>query len=353
MFDLLGPAKRSTKAAGFEVNTDALKLERFEALWGRTDILLQPCDFTSEFVAHLATTGIISNKTALRELSQERDPAKMRQLAYEILDRIDSSGSLPELALWRTALSPHPVDRFVERPNVLNYRVTESLSDSDGATFRELIDIATNSSGVRQGAKRNPFDVRLGQGVADTVAEMLAVGSDLQMEENTASIFAALAADGSRGMLIGARNEAEALALPWPADEAARVAEDIDAGFMAVVPRKPVLLDGQQRLGWWRVHPTSGETIGVMDSGFHQAGTENSLLRSIHRFLLRFKINNFRHASTLRWMARESVRMSLRNRAALQLYNFVDRVIETLYFSIFFIGYSSAADHELVAFDAQ
>jgi hypothetical protein len=48
-----------------------------------------------------------------------------------------------------------------------------------------------------------------------------------------------------------------------------RVGADIDAGFMAVVPRKAVEIDGIQRVGWWRVHPLTGETIGVMDTGFH------------------------------------------------------------------------------------
>jgi hypothetical protein len=40
------------------------------------------------------------------------------------------------------------------------------------------------------------------------------------------------------------------------------------------------MLNGQQRVGWWRVHPTTGETIGVMDTGFHGA-TEDAVQRAL------------------------------------------------------------------------
>jgi hypothetical protein len=41
--------------------------------------------------------------------------------------------------------------------------------------------------------------------------------------------------------------------------------------------REPVLLDERQRVGWWRVDPGSGETIGVMDTGFNVALTEKEI----------------------------------------------------------------------------
>ena len=38
---------------------------------------------------------------------------------------------------------------------------------------------------------------------------------------------------------------------------------------MVVALRQPIVLHGIQRVGWWRVDPASGATIGVMDTGFH------------------------------------------------------------------------------------
>ena len=83
-----------------------------------------------------------------------------------------------------------------------------------------------------------------------------------------------MAVAGPNGKLIGAHHAAAVQELNWPADETARLTRDIDAGFVAVALRQPVLLHGDQRVGWWRVDPRSGETIGVMDTGFHQGLTD-------------------------------------------------------------------------------
>jgi hypothetical protein len=279
VFDLLGPARRASKASDFVGAADLRKLERFEALFGYTDILLQPCDFTDEFVVDLISAGIVANQAAMRELSQESDPAKVKEAASEILGQITSWGPLPSLVLWRSALAAQSADTFLDRPNVLSYRVGQAIVNADEPRFHALIDIASNITGARRGADRSPFEIRLRQGVADTVAEMLALGSELRMAENTASIFARLASEGSRGLLIAAHDQSAVEALPWPDDEAARVAADVESGYITLVPRKALLLDEQQRVGWWRVNPATGETIGVMDTGFHQA-TEDTITRA-------------------------------------------------------------------------
>jgi hypothetical protein len=270
VFDLLGPARRSAKASGFDPNTDALRLERFEALWSRTDILLQPCDFTEEFVAHLTSASIIANRETFKELSQERDPVRASRLGATIVDRVDAWGPLLDLALWRSALARQPSDWLIDRPNVLNYRVGRPVGDAGRAVQREMIDVSANAIGVRRGASSSAFQVRLEQGVADTVAEMLALGSDHRAAENTASIFAMSSAGAGAAVLVRPRDADAVRGLGWPVDTAARLVEDIGAGFMAVALKQPVVLRNRGRLGWWRVDPASGETIGVMDTGFHQ-----------------------------------------------------------------------------------
>ena len=280
VFDLLGPARRANQVSDFDGTADLRKLERFEALFSHTDILLQPCEFTDEFVAGLLSAGIVANQAAIRELSHESDPAKLKELASDARELITRWGPLPNLVLWRSALAGPSADAFLDRPNVLSFRMTQAVVDADEPGFRALIDIASNATGARQGAERSAFEVRLRQGVADTVAEMLALGSKLRMAENTASIFAQLASEGSRGLLVMARDQDAVHALPWPEDEAARVSADVESGYVALVPRKAVMLDGQQRVGWWRVNPVSGETIGVMDSGFHAAQTEDVIKRA-------------------------------------------------------------------------
>lgn len=301
VFDLLGPARRTSKATDFDGTANLRKLERFEALFSQTDILLQPCDFSGEFIDHLALSEIVANQAALREISRETDPAKVRALASEILGRMTFWGPLPDLALWRSALGSSPADGYLDRPNVLNYRMSQMVVNVDRPTFRQVIDIASNATGARRSAGGSSFESRLRQGVADTVAEMLALGSELRMAENTASVFAQLAAEGSRGLLIAAQDQSAVKALPWPEDEAMRVGADVGAGFMAVVPRRAVMLAGQQRVGWWRVHPTSGETIGVMDTGYHAAAADNTISRArvALRVLKNFEKANRRYMRTV------------------------------------------------------
>ncbi len=50
-----------------------------------------------------------------------------------------------------------------------------------------------------------------------------------------------------------------------------RVREEVDQGYLAVVPQRPVAVSGLPRFAWWRVDPRSGETTGVTDDGLHQA----------------------------------------------------------------------------------
>jgi hypothetical protein len=293
VFDLLGPARRSAKATGFDPNTNDRLIERYEALLSLTDIFLQPCDIPEEYLAHLATRNIVANQAAFRELAREPDPAKASKLAATLSERLDTWGPLPSLAYWRSELGGQPQTWFIDRPNVLNYRIGLPAVNADRIVVREMTDIAANSIGVRQGAGRSPFEVRLRQGVTDTVAEMLALGSEPGKAANTSSIFAAAGAAANGGRRIGPGDAVAVQSLGWPEDAAARLAKDIDAGFMAVALAKPLLINERERVGWWRVSPETGETIGVMDTGFH-ASEEYSRLIQLMNALKNFLQTNAR-----------------------------------------------------------
>ncbi len=272
VFDLLGPARRAASSGSFDGTAELRRLERFEALWAPTEILIQPSTLTADFVADIVTSGLVDSSDALKELLRETEPSAVRDKATDILDRIEIWDTLPYYALWRTSLGASANTLLICRPNVLQFRGGRVLANAGSNVFRELLDVAANRTDVVNSSAHESFHGRVRQGVTDTVAEMLALGADLGMAENTASIFGRLAAEGSRGMVVGAGDEAAARTLPWPEDEIERVTQDVLAGYTVVVPRKAVMIGDLQRVGWWRVDPTSGETIGVMDSGFH-AGT--------------------------------------------------------------------------------
>jgi hypothetical protein len=62
------------------------------------------------------------------------------------------------------------------------------------------------------------------------------------------------------------------------------VAERIDlvlgSGHIIVLPEKGVLWQGKNRWGWWDIDPGTMETIGVMDSGLHQAMVQRTILET-------------------------------------------------------------------------
>ncbi len=332
VFDLLGPARRSAKVAEFDASTNERLVERYQSLLSTTQILLQASDLTAEFFVHLATKSILANQAAFRELSKERDTTKAKELAYKILDRMDNWGPLPNLALWRSELDESSRASFIDRPNVLNWRIGIPAVNADRLAYRELIDVVSNSTSVKWGAGRDPFEVRLRQGVADTVAEIVALGGNFRMADNTASVFAMAGAAPDRGKLVGARDVDAVQGLEWPDDASARLIQDIDAGFMAVVLHKPISLDQRQRVGWWRVDPASGETIGVMDTGFHGAMDERVemelAIMQLRNSLRNWLSNNGSRIAQAR--ARSRVPWNAAQRGDAELLRTTDRVLDVL-----------------------
>jgi transglutaminase superfamily protein len=62
----------------------------------------------------------------------------------------------------------------------------------------------------------------------------------------------------------------------WPKDARARIVQDLRAGYGVIVPERFVVVPragGEPRVAWWRVDLTSGEMVGVMDTGLHQSMT--------------------------------------------------------------------------------
>jgi hypothetical protein len=277
VFDLLGPARRAVKFSDFEGGGDLPILQRAEALLSRIEILLQPCDFTGPFVADLTSASIVANQATIKDIAREPESQKAKAMASALLERMDFWGTLPTYVRWRSALNGQSHDWFVDRPNVLNYRISQRLLGVEQIAVRGQMDVVANGVGARSAAGRQAFETRVRQGVADTVAEMLALGSDFRTSANAASVFSRLAVEGSRGFVIKARDVAAVKRLPWPEDEIERVAADVNAGYQVFVPRQAVEIEGEPQVAWWRVDPASGATIGVMGSGLHGDDAEYPL----------------------------------------------------------------------------
>lgn len=292
IFDLLGAGRRTAGIDGFDASTNERLIQRYEALLSSTQIFLQSSNLTMDFFIHLAVKSIAANQREFQELTDERDATRAAELAVNMLDRLDNWGPLPILGLWRSELAGTTGASFIDKPNVLNYRIGIPAVNADRVTYREIIDIATNSTSPLWGASRSPIEIRLQQGVVDTVAEVLALGGDFNRVENTAAIFAMAGASQVSGKLVGSGESDSVKDLGWPEDVAQRLRQDIDSGFAAVVLDQSIMQNGRQRVGWWRIDPITGQTIGVMDSGFHGAMDERVEME-LHIIQLRNSLQNW------------------------------------------------------------
>lgn len=50
-----------------------------------------------------------------------------------------------------------------------------------------------------------------------------------------------------------------------------RIERAVAAGHDVIIPKRAVPMNGKRRLGWWEVSSSTGEMIGVMEGGLHQA----------------------------------------------------------------------------------
>jgi hypothetical protein len=191
------------------------------------------------------------------------------------------------VALNRAELTPGGRDVYLDTANVFQYRVRQvaGATDADPIGRAEVVDLAYNAVAVRPGADRPAFVVRVEQGIADTVAEALPFdGGGKTATVNTAWLFAL----GNNAAPAKAGNDLPAGFSP---DAAARVRQTTSAGAIALVTPAAAQVNGTARVGWWQVDPATGDTVGVVDSGFHAAMTERAQLEEKVNALLRVPFN--------------------------------------------------------------
>jgi hypothetical protein len=269
IFDLIGPAARAAKAHLKPSIGEADSLRRGLALLGEVDTLAQVADFSPLFYGDMACRQLLGNRAAWVEALREDDATRRRERILALEQPGGTMGPLYAYAFSRRVLSPVRRSVYLDSINLVNVRVRGQVNASGRLEWGALIDVLTNGVDVLPDPSRAPFGVRLAQGVADTVAEYLAVGAG-EHAVSTTSVFAAAAAQGRGELLLRDAGDARWQHLPAAPDVRARVEGDLRSGFLVVLPDRPV--DG--RLGWWRVDPRDGSAIGVMDDGFHQGGTE-------------------------------------------------------------------------------
>jgi hypothetical protein len=110
--------------------------------------------------------------------------------------------------------------------------------------------------------------VRLRQGTFDSNAEtfLLAEGGS-----TTSAAEAFARAKRTEPSWVIVRESADIPALRLPADARTRILDDVNAGYVAVVPAS---VAGGDDVAWWRIDPATGQTLGIGNRGWGQAAVE-------------------------------------------------------------------------------
>jgi len=269
VFDLVGPARRSAGQAPNVPFSEAQRLERSFALMSRVEVLPVGFRIAPEFVAHLAAKSMATNRTLLRFAAAGDFSSAPEKVVEEAGHATPPPSPLYLLALTRLGSSASSDHVLVDRPNILmRHRYPAIVGNS--LDVKAAFDVVINDVGVDL-AIMDGFAQRVQQGVLDTNAEALLAGD--RVPGNTADAFAGahdwLAIQGAtRSALAG---------LHVSDDVERRVAQDLDDGFLVIAPTTLGAMKDAKSVGWWRVDPRTGDTLGVGTNGWGM-GPEDSAL---------------------------------------------------------------------------
>ena len=258
VFDLIGPAARAAGATGKTEFDEDARTTRALALAGQTELAALPAAPTTDLLNFVTASRLLAERDAWQALY---DQGKTLPMA-DINERLNAMSAL------RTPLERFALHRGRFAANAGWGPQTGLLVLAHHRRLRtdlstdQAFDLIATAPGTTQ---QNGFGARLRAGVTDTNLEALLAASKKSRPESLAVADAFDRAPGSWRIVRHANDLNDSV---LSADFAARVAEDLAAGFVALVPS-----DARDAVGWWRIEPTTGATLGFGSRGWGQAMT--------------------------------------------------------------------------------
>ncbi|MCB0325291.1 MAG: transglutaminase domain-containing protein, partial [Bdellovibrionales bacterium] len=166
---------------------------------------------------------------------------------------------------------------YVTSPNlVVVHQQSDELSSNDLMSAR--FDLLKSRARVLEApgqAVGAGTGVQMLRGIADNMAETIAVGADPAIPvRSTYSVFRSAASQNIGKRLLTPSEAASVAELSLSPQALDRISLALAAGKLVVTPVGMVDIGGELTVGWYEVDPQSGETIGVMEDGSHGAIAE-------------------------------------------------------------------------------
>jgi hypothetical protein len=257
VFDRLGPAVRTQDPPDLSTLGPADLVELDPS--GPPDFV--PAQRTHWLTVH---TGIIGGEPLMGHL---REPGPINSMTAQV----DAYHVVREAAGLET-LVPLGVTTFIDGPDITSLTVDQELGPDGSLLLRPVLDIWHRSLGTLPVADVAAAITApaVAAGVLPHVAERLCFGAGVDGEERMAQASVGAVFDAARRSGVGFRavQAPDDLAdLEMPPDALARLSASLRAGMVAIVPERPVEIDGQARSGWWLVDPATGRTRDEADDG--------------------------------------------------------------------------------------
>lgn len=273
LFDLIGPASRSTASTPALSLTPALRLERGWALLGETEVLIQVSHLSPEFIADVMARRFLAAQEAARRLLGDGSRSGL-------LGEATTLSFLPtrlySLALARREAAPSAEEVYLDRPNVLSWHSWVRDGGRGTLLLGRAFDVVANEVAVRPGERRGAVLLRVAQGVADTSAEAL-LFSPANRGDNISEIHARLDRR-HRWAAIRSIDDPAWRRIKVDRDVRWRIEEDLRAGYVVLVPDARGGTTDRSAVGWWRVDPRTGDTLGIGRRGWGQTASEQPMI---------------------------------------------------------------------------
>jgi uncharacterized membrane protein len=173
------------------------------------------------------------------------------------------------------------VKAYFDSPRITIVK-TVAREQGDELAFMQSIDLRKNDMRVLSGPGEVPaaaVSYEILRGMTDTNAETVVMDLPQTGTTNAQPLSAAaiiqLAKEQGIALAILAPGDSALLdTLAISAEAKARITLALADGKIILVPRQSVVVGSTQHIGWYESNPTTGETIGVMEDGGHQAIVE-------------------------------------------------------------------------------
>jgi hypothetical protein len=273
LFDAIGPAQRAAGPASPPAMTDRLHRTLALTLLGATDMLVLGAQISGDFASHLVAQRLLANERPLNDVVAARsDAGTVNPGDLTPLPSIP----LYTLALTRFAWSRYRDSLYIDRPVILTTHQQLAESADGSLTAIQAIDIVANEMGVLARANLDPMAVRLEQGVLDTAVEEVIGSGDASLKDrasfvNVSAMLRESRGDASDWLTIRSLDDPALGQIDLGPDARARISQQIAEGYVIVAPKRPIDLGGRPAVGWWRIDPRDGSSLGIDDHGW---GTE-------------------------------------------------------------------------------